>query len=259
MNATLWSAIKSEWIKFRSVRSTWIGLATFIVLTIGIGLLVTFTISGHINDHGGENRIGFDPTVTSLVGLFLAQFAVGVIGIVMMTGEYASGAIRTTLTAIPRRLRLVAAKKVILAISMFVVSEVTVFAAFLIGQAVYHRVNIGTSLGAPGVCRSVFLAGVYLTLLALLGFGIGIILRTTAFSIMVYTAILLIIPVIVNFLPQSWKSAVTKYLPSELGQSMFTPHGSPSGFSWLPALLVLLAYVGVVLVAGIAVLEKRDA
>jgi len=259
VNPSFWSAFRSEWIKFKSVRSTIIGLITFVVLTIGIGILVTLGIRGHINDHGGEARLNFDATSTSLVGIFLAQFAVGTIGIIMMTAEYATGSIRTTLSAVPNRTRLVVAKAAVLVAALFVLCEVTCFAAFFIGQSIYHGAGLATTLSAPGVLRAVSLAGVYLTLLGILGFGLGLIIRATAASIIAYATVLLILPIIVNFLPSAWQTHLTKFFPGELGRDMFTPSAIANDFSPTTAALMLLGYAAGLVTIGTVLLRRRDA
>ncbi len=259
MNPTVWSVIKSEWIKFRTVRSTLIGFLALVVLTLGIGGLVALAIKSHINDHGGEGRAAFDPTSDSLVGLFFAQFAVGSIGALMMTSEYATASIRTTLSAVPKRVRVIVAKCVVLFASFLVVGEATVLVAFTIGQAIFKGAGLSTTLGAPGVLRSVLLAGLYLALLGLFGFSLGLIVRTTAASIIIYAAVMLIIPIITNFLPSAWQNVLNKFLPSNLGQSMMSPLGTAHSFSAWVATVILTAYVAALVALGTVLFVRRDA
>ena len=259
MNPTLWSAVRSEWIKFRTVRSTIVGVITLLVLTIGIGVLISLAIKSHFQHDGGIARIGFDPTATSLGGVLLAQFAVGTLGIISMSSEYATGSIRTTLSAVPKRLRMLSAKGLVMFTSMLVVSEIAVFVAFTIGQSIYKSIGLSTTLSAPGVFRGVAMAGVYLALLALLGVGLGLIMRTTAASIIVYATLLLIVPIIINFLPSNWQADITKFLPSELGQAMLAPTPPADHFSWGISTLILVGYVVGVMIIGGALLERRDA
>ena len=256
MNPTLWSAVRSEWIKFRTVRSTIVGVITLLVLTIGIGVLISLAIKSHFQHDGGIARIGFDPTATSLGGVLLAQFALGIIS---MSSEYATGSIRTTLSAVPKRLRMLSAKGLVMFTSMLVVSEIAVFVAFAIGQSIYKSIGLSTTLSAPGVFRGVAMAGVYLALLALLGVGLGLIMRTTAASIIVYATLLLIVPIIINFLPSNWQADITKFLPSELGQAMLAPTPPADHFSWGISTLILVGYVVGVMIIGGALLERRDA
>ncbi len=119
---TLVDTTRSEFIKFRTVRATFIGLATFIFLTIGLAVLITLVIKSNWNQRSPLDRLAFDPVATSLVGVFFAQFAVGVMGARSITSEYASGAIRTTLAAVPRRVRLVISKVIVLLVTFFIIS-----------------------------------------------------------------------------------------------------------------------------------------
>ncbi len=260
MNPTLWSTIHSEWIKFRTVRSTVTGLATLIVLTLGIGVIICLAIKAHWGDPGSHfDHLLFDPTSVSLGGLFLAQFAAGAVGIITITSEYNTGSIRTTLSAVPHRARLVVAKTVVLFASLTVIGEVVVFAAFTIGQAIFRGTVPTASFNQAGVLRAVLMAGLYVALLTVLGLGIGLILRTTAFSIIVFTTLLLILPIIVNFLPSSLKDGINKFLPANLGSAMYAPLPTAQNFSWGVATLVLLSYVAVVIVVGTVLMQRRDA
>ena len=258
-DATLMSTTRSEWIKFRSVRSTIMGFLVTFVLTIGLGVLITVAIRGHWSQSSPTDKFTFDAVSTSLAGTYFASFAVGVIGILFITSEYSSGSIRTTLAAVPNRVRLTLSKLIVLASSMFIVGEVVCFVTFLIGQAIFSGVVPTASLSNGAVLRSVLLAGVYLTLLAVLGFAIGLILRQSGACISVFTSILLIIPIIILFLPQSWQTSVTKYEPSELGRAMMSTSPPGSDFGAWTSLAILLVIVAVVLGFGTTMLARRDA
>ncbi len=258
---TLWDTTRSEFLKFRTVRATFIGLATLILLTIGLAVLITVVIRTNWNQRSPVERLAFDPVATSLVGVFFAQFAVGVMGARAITSEYASGAIRTTLAAVPRRVRLVISKAIVLLVTFFVVSEVVVVVAFSVGQAIYRGGHLPSgTLSNSTDLRAVVMAGVYLTMLTLVGLGLGLILRTTSVTISIYVTLLLIIPIIVNFLPSNWQSHVSKFLPSNLGQAMTSPSAfSPNSFSWTSATLVLALYTLAIVGVGTFLLTRRDA
>lgn len=258
---TLVDTTRSEFLKFRTVRATFIGLATLILLTIGLAVLITLVINANWSQRSPVERLAFDPVATSLVGVFFAQFAVGVMGARNITSEYASGAIRTTLAAVPRRGRLVISKVIVLLVVFFIVSELVVFAAFEIGQAIYRSGHLPSgTLSNSTDLRAVVMAGVYLTLLTLVGFGLGLILRTTSVTISIYVTLLLIVPIIVNFLPSSWQDHVSKYLPSNLGQTMTSPTSvTANSFSWGTATIVLTIYTVAIVGVGTFLLTRRDA
>jgi ABC-2 type transport system permease protein len=258
---TLASVTRSEWIKFRSVRSTAMGAIVFVVLTIGLGLLVTTLIRSHWATLPTEQKLVFDAVATSLAGTSLAQYAAGVIGSLFITAEYGSGAIRTTLAAVPQRLRLVAAKGVVLVASMLVLGEAVCFGAFFIGQRVYSGLIPAStdSLANSAVLRSVVLGGVYLTLLAVLGLALGLLLRSSPATISTFTGLVLVLPLIIFFLPSSLQDTLTKYEPSALGRAMMSSFPPDKFFGAWTALGVLVIYVAAALIAALVVFERRDA
>lgn len=256
---SLTSVISSEWIKFRSVRSTVLGVVTTFLLTVGIGALITAAIRANWNATDPLHRLAFDPVTASLGGTLFAQFAVGVIGALFITSEYSSGSIRSTLAAVPVRATVVLAKFVVLVSSILVVTELACFSTFLLGQRIFLGVVPTASLANSSVLRSVIFGGLYLTLLAVLGFGIGLILQQTAACISVFTSLLLVLPIVSFLLPQSWQNSYSKFEPSTLGQSMMTPTTPDNALTAGVALGLLAVYVIVVLIVGTTLLQRRDA
>lgn len=256
---TLRANVRAEWIKFRSVRSSILGVVVTFVLTIGLGALITTAVRSHYHEMNPLRRVALDPVSTSLGGTIFAQFAVGVIGTLFITSEYSTGSIRTTLAAVPQRLRLVGAKLVVLVLSVLVVSEVAVFITFQMGQAIFSGVVPTASLSSGAVLNAVILGGVYLTLLSVMGFALGLIVRQSATSISIFTSLLLIVPIIMFLLPQSWQNSLTKFEPSALGQSMMSPTPAAYSFGSLSATALLATYVVVTLAIGVVLLERRDA
>lgn len=258
-SVTISSVTKSEWIKFRSVRSTLMGVIVTVVLTIGLGALITTALRGHWNQMNPIAKLTFDPVSASLGGTLFAQFAVGVIGTLFITSEYSSGSIRTTLAAVPQRSRMVIGKLIVLVASLLVVAEVVCVATFLLGQAIFSGVVPTASLATSAVLRSVLFGGLYLTLLSVLGFALGLILRQSAASISTFASLLLILPIIVFLLPQSWQSATSKFLPSTLGRAMMSTSAPADLFGAWTAAGILVIYVVVVLGVGVTLLVRRDA
>ncbi len=258
-NENLWSSTRAEWIKFRSVRSSIMGVLVFVVLTLGLGALITVAVRSHWHETTPVNRLTFDPVSTSLAGTIFAQFAVGVIGVLLISSEYSSGSIRTSLAAVPNRVRLAASKLIVLSVSILFISEIVCLIAFVMGQAIFSGVVPTDSLANGAVLRSVVLAGIYLTLLAVFGFALGLILRQSAACISVFTSLLLVLPIIVLFLPQSWQNAFTKYEPSALGRAMMSTTPPAQMFGAWTAFLILALYVAVTLGSGLFLLQRRDA
>jgi ABC-type transport system involved in multi-copper enzyme maturation permease subunit len=256
---TLMSSAKSEWIKFRTVRSTIMGTIVLVFLTIGLGVLVTWLVRAHYNSMPFAQKITFDPVSTSLVGVIFAEFAVGVIGALFITSEYTSGAIRTTLAAVPNRIQLSMSKLLVLVASMLVICEFVCVAAFLVGMAIFSGVVPTRSLGDGTVLRAVLMAGVYLTLLAVFSFALGLILRQSLASISVFVSLLLLVPLIGLAFPQSWQHDFQKFEPINLGGSMMSVVPNTGSFGPGKALVVLVIYVVVLLVIGVTMFQRRDA
>ncbi len=273
----------SEWTKLRSVRSTWISLVVIVVAGVGLSALVSNIEAGRWASLGFADRAQFDPVRFSQTGEFISQFVVGVLGALIVTSEYATGAIRTTLATVPRRTSVLAAKGIVVAVTVFAVTEVTAFASFFVGQAVLSahgarvlpagstiltQVNSSqiptVNITDPGAARAVFLCGIYLTLLALIAFGFGFILRHTAAAISVFVGVLLVLPLIIDVLPSSIADSIEKFLPSNLGLAMIEVTTRKTDFAGVlmtpsAATVTLVLYTVVVVGAGTWVLATRDA
>jgi ABC-2 type transport system permease protein len=259
-------AISSEWIKFRSIRSTRFALLATIVLSVGISALLCFAERQQWPTQDAPAHLSFDPTATSLSGFFLAEIAIGVIGVLIMSSEYSSGSIRSTLAATPARPVVLCAKALVLFASTLVVAEICSFASFVIGQAVLSGVTPTASLSDPTVLRAVVLSGLSLALLATLALGIATMIRHTAGAITVYVCLTLVIFLIVVALPTSWGVHVFKFLPEILTASMRSTTASRSataqyGILYSPVVssLILASYAIASLIAGGIVLSRRDA
>lgn len=248
----------SEWTKFRSLRSTaWTMLVT-VVLTIGLGAAISAGRAARWAQTNPAERLRFDPTITSLSGVFLAQLAIGVLGVLVITGEYSTGQIRSSLTAVPRRLPVLWAKAMTFGVVSLAVTTLTCLAAFALGQRLLASTGHATALGDPGVTRAVFGAALYLTVVGLLGLGLGALLRNTAGAISALVALLLVVPILANFLPSNWQ-AMAKYLPSNAGQSILAVRPDPTALSPWIGMAVFAGYAVVVLAAGAVLLVRRDA
>jgi hypothetical protein len=143
--------------------------------------------------------------------------------------------------------------------SVLVVGEVASFGSFLLGQAIFSGVVPTASLSNGPTLRAVIFAGIYLTLLATIAFGLGLIIRHSAACISVFVGILLVLPLIFAFLPQSWRNAGMKFLPGEMGHSMVSPQPVTNDFSAWTALILLIVYGIVLVTVGTTLFNRRDA
>jgi ABC-2 type transport system permease protein len=252
---------RSEWTKIRSLRSTFWTFLVTAVLTIGLGSLFAL---GRTSSRPGRDPIAanFNAAGFPFNAMFLAQLAIGVLGVLIITTEYSSGMIRTTFTAVPQRGLVLAVKAVIFAIVTFVVSALTTFVTFFASQAILSRgtVKYGVSLSSPHALRIVIGAALYLTVCGLLGVALGSLLRSTAAAITALAGLLFILPIMMNFLPVSWhRDAIAQWLPSNAGIQIIEQVTQPLQFSPWAGLAVFAGWVAVAFVAGLVLLRRRDA
>jgi ABC-type transport system involved in multi-copper enzyme maturation permease subunit len=260
---TMAGALRSEWAKLRSVRSTTWSLVATAVLTIAIGILATGTEAGRWAHTGPGDRLAFDPTSLSLAGFLFGQLAIGVLGVLVVSAEYSTGTIRATFGAIPNRTLVLAAKVAVFSGVAFVIGEILAFASFFIGQAILSGSAPTATLSQPGVLRAVVGGGLFLTVLGLFALGLGAIIRHSAGAITAFVGIFFVIPLIVEALPSTIKNAVGKYLPDNIGSTMTTVKQGfrtdvPTFSPWV-SFGLLCAYAAVALIIGGILLTRRDA
>ena len=247
--------LRSEWTKLRTQLSTfWALLATMILIT-GFGIGYSLLREAR-PPHGAAAIASFDPAAVSLSGMQLAQIAAGVLGVLLITSEYATGLIRTTIAAVPRRLPVLWGKAALVVAATVAASLPAAFAAFLAGQSILARRHLSVPLSQPGVARAVIGSALYLAVAGLLGLGLGALLRSTAAGIAALFGLLFAVPLVAGFLPGSWADDVSRYLPAQAGQAVTTVHPDPTtslapwtGFG------VFCAYAAILL--GLAALRVR--
>lgn len=269
--------IDSEWIKLRSLRSSWWSIGVALLASIGLGILFADLRGADLVKHGGFEP---DQTALSLRGFYLAQLAVGVLGVLFVTGEYSTGMIRATLSAVPTRVPVWIGKITVFAAVIFGVTLVAAFIAFLGGQAVlsqYHTTGfqvgpgqvalpglgsphtLGVSITHDGSLRAIFGAALYMMGVGLLGLGCGFIVRNTGAAIATLFGLLLVLPLLAQALPTSLDQHISKYLPLLAGTQGMTTLTATDALSPWAGLGVFAIYVVVALGAGLYVLRRRDA
>jgi hypothetical protein len=252
-------AVRSEWTKTRSVPSTMWTLISAAVLGIGIGALATGLQAHAYLKSTAADKATWDPTSASLAGLALAQLAIGVLGVLVITSEYSTGSITSTLAAVPKRARLLAAKGAVVVGMTFVAVEIMAFVAFFIGQGLISGHAPTAGIGQAGVLRALVGTGLYGGLVVLLGFAFGAILRSAAGAITSLVAVLFVLPGIAAALPNSIQNAVEKYWPTQAGgQITAVVRGSDVLSPWA-GLGVLAVFVAAVLAIALHLLNRRDA
>lgn len=176
-------ALRAEWIKLWSMRSTGLALCCAALLGVGLGLADTFGTVGSWDTMASSDRAAFDAVGSALSGFTFGQLAFGVLGVLAVSTEYGTGGIVATLTGTPRRGVVFVAKAVVLGGITLVAGQVLAFGTFLLGQAVLARRDLDVNLGGPGVLRAVASAGLYLFVIAMVGLGLGAFVRHSAGAI----------------------------------------------------------------------------
>jgi ABC-2 type transport system permease protein len=254
---TFAGALRSEFTKIRSVRSTYWTLLAMFAVVVGFGALAS-TGAAH-----GPHGPYFDPTRQSLAGLYIGQLIIGVLGVLVISSEYSTGMIRTTLTTNPHRGVMIAAKGVVFTVVALVTSLVTSFAAFFVGQALMSSDHISTTIGSPNVLRAVIGGALFLTACGVLAFGLGLLIRHTAGGIGAVTGLLFVVTILVNFLPQSWQNHVDKWVPALAGGQLWMTGPQPPGntpmFGPWTSFAILCGYAAIALAAAVILFRKRDA
>ncbi len=244
--------LRSEFCKLRSVRSTYWTLVAAVAFNVGLAAVVAIFLPSHLKE-------SFDATRISLGGLHLSQIAIGVLGVLVITSEYDTGMIRSTLSAVPRRDLVLAAKAIVFAVTALIVGIFASFAAYVVFQAFLSDDSLRTSIGDPGVLRAVTGGGLYLTVLGLFGLGLGAIFRGGASAIAALFAVLFVPPLLLELLPRSWQETFGPYVPLEAGsQIYFLRHDAGTLGPWV-GFGVFCLYAAVALGAGFVVIERRDA
>jgi ABC-2 type transport system permease protein len=253
------SVIRAEWIKLRSLRSTWFSLLAAVVIIVGLGTLFA-GLHAHRFQHGNGPGPIIDATQISLRGVFLAQLAIGVLGVLVISGEYGTGMIRSSIAAVPHRQPVLLAKAIVFAVVVFVVSLGSTFAAFEFGQLAQASTHEQASLSTPGAVRAIFGGAVYLTLIGLLAVGLGFLIRNTAGAIAALFGIVLVAPLLTEALPTPYSTDIAKFLPLNAGtQILATSDFEANMLSPWAGIGVTAIFAGIALIAGAVILARRDA
>jgi len=257
--STFGDVLRSEWVKLRSVRSTFWALTVTVVLGVGLGAAISAAAAHGYAKSSVSGKLSWDPTGVSQAGVAIASLAIVVLGVLCISSEYSSGMIRTSLIAVPKRGRVLAAKSLVFAVVTFVVGEVTCFVAFFVGQALISGHAPHAALGDPGVARAVAGGGLYLAALAVLSVAAGALLRHPAAAIASMIAVLLVLPGIAQALPDSWRNPVTEFWPTQAGTQLTSVHHSAHTLQPWPGFGVMCLFTAIVYAIAWTLLDRRDA
>lgn len=250
------ATLHAEWLKFWSVRSTTWSTGMLFVLGAGLTTLVCATSAEWLAGSEADESPGSFITW----GMMFAQITAIVLGTLTVTSEYGTGMIRATLAATPRRGRVLAAKALVLAGTLFVAGTVTALAGYFAGNWFFERQGIGIALSDDGVLRAMFGSGLYLAGLGLLAAAVGLLVRHTAAALSVVLALVFVVGNMVFLLPGAWGEWIGKVMPGNAGSSIAAP------VSFNPTLLdpwigfaVFSGEVAALLLVGYLTFRRRDA
>jgi ABC-2 type transport system permease protein len=250
--------VRSEWTKLRTVPSTAWSLLATVGLIVGVGGLYSLLrVTRPPTDPAAV--ASFDPTAVSLTGVQLAELAVGILGVLLVAGEYATGTIRVSFAAVPRRLPVLWGKAVVVGLATLVLCLPAALAAFLVGQSVLSAKHLDIALGDPGVARAVLGSALYLSAVGLLGLGLGALLRSTAGAVAGLFGVLFAPQLLTGLLPGAWSDHIYPYLPVPAGVAVTAVQPDPASLGPWSGFALFCLYVGIVLAVAAWRLGRRDA
>jgi ABC-2 type transport system permease protein len=251
------AVLRAEWTKIRTISSTTWTLTLAFLSTIGLGAMLSIILGGEFDALSAEEQALFDPVMTAFIGMGLGQLAMITFGVLVVTNEYSTGMIRTSLTAVPQRGLLYCAKAAVAALLGLAVGIATSFATFLVGQALLGE--RGASLGDAGVLRAVVGGGVYLALMLLFAIGVATMLRRVVLALSVLMGYFFMIAPIFNFLPQAKKFGY--FLPDQAGTTVMqvVPQAIAPPFGPWAGLGIMTLWTAAALAGGYVALKRHDA
>jgi len=251
--------LRSEWTKFRSVRSTLWCVGITVALTILIPILVAIINRTHWAHMSPGERANRHPLDIAFVGVLIAQIVIAVLGVLFISAEYSTGSIRSTMTAVPKRLPVLWAKLLDYALFSLAVMVPAVLISFFSTQAIFDTIpQLQISFSAPGVARCVLMGAVYVTMAGIFALALGAIVRNTAGGISTFVAIFFVIPPFLNLLPTSWNNAISQYLPQDAGSQMYALEHGDHTLTPLAGGLLFAGYCAVAIVIAAVLLRRRD-
>ncbi|WP_155058883.1 ABC-2 transporter permease [Streptomyces blattellae] len=247
--------LRSEWAKLWSLRSTWITLILGLLFLLVFGLIISWQFQAGNLDSDFDTSKAVD---LSLFGIPFAQLALGVLGVLVMAGEYSTGMIRSTLAAVPRRLPVLWSKAGLYGLVAMLVTSAGALVAFLIGSQIVSGTSAAQSLSDAGVARCLLGAGLYLGLIGVISVGLGALLRSVAGGISVLVGVFVLLPGLTALLPNSWEDNVSPYLPSNAGESIYTLTHDSTTLAPGAGLAVFLGWTVLTLAGATYRLKRND-
>jgi len=247
--------LNSEWIKLRTVRSTVWSYATVIVISVGLALLMSSTLNLQSRDVPGPEQLSLMIQVSTF-GIIFGQLVVAVLGVLSISGEYSTGMVRSSLTAVPRRLPVLAGKAIVLFVCTYIVGLVSIVGSYLVATPIMAGKGVSASLFDPDLLLPLLSAALYLALVAVFGLGLGTVLRSSAGGIAATLGVILLLPTVLVLIPATWATDLLPYLLSNAGTGTFMLGGSMEPWQ---NILIVVGWVAVALAGAAVILKRRDA
>jgi ABC-type transport system involved in multi-copper enzyme maturation permease subunit len=257
---TQMNVVRSEAIKLGTLRSTRWSLMVAVIAQSLLGIAIAVVQMNRWSHLSAHDRATFDSIDVGVGGYHLAQLAIGVLAVMVITGEYSTGMIRSSFMAVPKRLPVLWAKLGVFSAVTFVLMLVSTAVSFFVVQAVVAQHDVQHAIGDPHALRAVVGTALFLTVLGILAIGIGALVRNTAAGIALFVFLLFVLPGITALLPQSIDESVSQYLPLNAGFTVATStfdnshHLAPwTGFA------LFCGYAAVAVAVAAIGLRRRDA
>jgi ABC-2 type transport system permease protein len=258
-DVTLARVTRSEWTKLWSLRSTRWSLLVACLAMAGLGPLIAAVSMAHWNQLGPIERLTFNPLERSLGGYRLAQLAIGVLGVMVISGEYSTGMIRSSLMAVPRRLPVLWAKLLVFSGVVFVLMLITSLISFFASQAIFTQHHVNQTLGSPHALRVFVGTVLFMSVTGVLCTALGTLIRSTAGSISAYVGLMFVLPGISAILPSSLSNTINPYLPSVAGTQVASTYAHPYTFSAWGGFALFCGYTVLAVAVAAYLLKRRDA
>jgi ABC-2 type transport system permease protein len=247
--------LRSEWIKLRSLRSTWWSFGIIICIQVGMAVIFSLTAQERFAAASAEASMNAAVSVTT-VGLLFGQLVIAVLGVLVISGEYATGQIRSSFMAVPNRLPVLAAKAVVFSIATFVVTLASIVVSYFVTMPILAEAGAQADPLSGALWLHFIGAAAYLMFIGLISLGIGAALRSTPGGIAASLGLLLVVPTVFQLIPAEWSMTLSQWLPNSVGQNLYYWDGT---FEPWQAALVMLGWVAALLSVAAVLMKRRDA
>jgi len=245
-------------VKLRSVRSTYWTVLGCLGVSVSASAALALALVANWDGLSAQDRALFDPAAHAMAGTHLGLLVLCALGVTAMTSEYSSGTIHASLAAVPDRRRFLAAKALVLCTVAFATGQVSAAASFLLGSLVLDGRGLAAPPTDPDVVRAVLGCGIYLTLVALLAFGLGVLLRRTAAALTLAVGLMFVLPLVAAFLPGEWGLSVQRLTPAQAGSAITVVEPNDTYLRPFTGLLLFCCYLAAVLVPALLRFLRRD-